>query len=132
MLAGFLTSQGRKSEADELTASVSKPAVVRPAPKTSDGVYRVGGGVSAPTLTFKVEPGYSQEALAAKLQGTVTLYVEIGPDGSAHHIQVTQGLGLGLDQHAVEAVSQWRFKPGTKDGQPVFVAATIQVNFRLL
>jgi TonB family protein len=47
-------------------------------------------------------------------------------------MQVTQGLGLGLDERAVEAVSQWKFQPGTKDGQAVTVAATIQVNFRLL
>ncbi|MGP8246523.1 MAG: TonB family protein [Bryobacteraceae bacterium] len=132
MLAGFLKTQGRTTEADELISSVSKRIGARPTAKTTTDIHRVGGGVSAPTLIHKVEPEYSPEARAAKYQGQVTLYVEVGPDGLAHNIQVTQGLGLGLDERAVEAVSQWRFKPGMMDGQPVTVAATIQVNFRLL
>jgi TonB family protein len=136
MLAGYLANQGRTAEADELKASVNKPLALPRATYEvlgpGGGVYRVGGGVSPPTLTYKVEPEYSQEARVAKYQGTVTLYVEIGPDGLGHNMQVTQGLGLGLDERAVEAVSQWKFQPGTKDGQAVTVAATIQVNFRLL
>ena len=58
--------------------------------------------------------------------------VVIGPDGLAHNIQVAKGLGLGLDQKAADAVQQWLFSPGMKDGSPVPVAATIEVNFRLL
>ena len=58
--------------------------------------------------------------------------VEIGPDGLAHNPQIVQGLGLGLDQKAIDAISAWKFKPGAKDGVPVTVAATIEVNFRLL
>ena len=38
----------------------------------------------------------------------------------------------GLDEKAIEAVQKWRFKPGVKDGKPVPVAATVEVNFRLL
>lgn len=95
------------------------------------GVYRVGGGVSAPVLIHKVEPEYTEEARAAKYQGTVSLYTEIAPDGTATNIRVVHGLGLGLDEKAIEAVKQWRFKPGQKDGKPVTVMATIEVNFRL-
>jgi periplasmic protein TonB len=78
-----------------------------------------------------VEPQYTEEARAAKFQGTVTLYAEITPDGTATNIRVLHSLGLGLDEKAIEAVKQWRFKPGQKDGKPVTVAATIEVNFRL-
>src|SRR5579872_3117814 len=96
------------------------------------GVYRVGGGVSAPLLVFKKEPEYSEEARKAKYQGTVTLYVEVDPSGKAVNIRVLHSLGLGLDEKAIEAVKQWKFKPGMKDGKPVTVAASIEVNFRLL
>src|ERR1035437_1618786 len=96
------------------------------------GVYRVGGGVTAPVLLFKKEPEYSEEARKAKYQGTVMLYIEVDPSGKAVNMRVQHSLGLGLDEKAIEAVRQWKFKPGYKDGKPVTVAATIEVNFRLL
>jgi len=96
------------------------------------GVYKVGGGVTAPVLLHKIEPEYSEEARKAKYQGTVLLYIEVSPDGRATNIKVARSLGLGLDEKAIEAVRQWKFKPGYKNGQPVTVAATIEVNFRLL
>jgi TonB family protein len=96
------------------------------------GVFRVGGGVSAPVLLYKKEPEYSEEARKAKYQGTVVLYVEVDPSGKAVNMRVVRSLGLGLDEKAMEAVKAWKFKPGSKDGKPVTVAATIEVNFRLL
>jgi TonB family protein len=60
------------------------------------------------------------------------LYVQIDPSGRATHIQVVKSLGLGLDEKAMEAVAKWKFSPGKKDGKPVPVAASIEVNFRLL
>ena len=96
------------------------------------GVFRVGGGVSAPVLLSKTEPEYSEEARKAKHQGTVMLYVQIDPSGHATNIKVVKSLGLGLDEKAIEAVRKWKFSPGKKDGKPVTVEATIEVNFRLL
>jgi TonB family protein len=96
------------------------------------GVYKIGGGVSAPTLVFKVEPEYSEEARKAKFQGTVVLYVVVDDKGQPRDLRVIRPLGLGLDEKAIEAVMKWRFRPGYKDGKPVPVAATIEVNFRLL
>jgi periplasmic protein TonB len=96
------------------------------------GVFRVGGGVTAPTLLYKVEPEYSEEARKAKYQGTVMLYVEVDPTGRAINLKVIHSLGLGLDEKAIEAVKKWKFKPGYKDGKAVTVAAQIEVNFRLL
>jgi len=96
------------------------------------GVFRVGGGVTAPALLAKVEPEYSEEARKAKYQGTVLLYVQVSPEGKAVNLRVLHSLGLGLDEKAMEAVKKWRFKPGTKDGKPVTVEAQIEVNFRLL
>jgi TonB family protein len=106
-------------------------APVGPGQGVEKGVFKVGGGVSAPTLVFKVDPDYTEEARAAKLEGTVVLYVEIDVTGTATNLRVQRGLGVGLNEKAIEAVKQWRFKPGQKDGKPVTVAATIEVNFRL-
>jgi TonB family protein len=94
-------------------------------------VHRIGGDVSAPVLTSKVEPEYTEEARIAKYQGTAMLWIEVGPDGLAHNIKVVRTLGFGLDQKAVEALSRWRFSPGAKSGQPVTVEAMVEVNFRL-
>ena len=96
------------------------------------GAYRIGGGVSAPSILSKVEPEYSEEARKAKWQGTVQLSLVVDDQGRPQSIKVTRSLGLGLDQKAIEAVEKWRFRPGMKDGKPVPVMATIEVNFRLL
>jgi TonB family protein len=93
---------------------------------------RVGGDVTPPRVLLKTDPEYSEEARAAKYVGTVVLYLQIFPDGSPQNIRVVKGVGLGLDEKAVEAVSHWSFKPGTKEGQPVAVEAHIEVNFKLL
>ncbi len=100
--------------------------------QVASGVYKIGGDVTQPKLIRKVEPEYTEEARTAKLAGTVQMLVTIREDGAATDFQVTQALGLGLDQKAIDAVRQWRFQPGTKEGVPVPVIATIQVNFRLL
>jgi len=83
-------------------------------------------------VLYKKEPEYSEEARKAKYQGTVVLYIEVDPSGRAINPRVLRSLGLGLDEKAMEAVRQWKFKPGYRDGKPVTVAAQIEVNFRLL
>jgi TonB family protein len=55
----------------------------------------------------------------------------IDSTGHPTRLRINQMLGLGLDEKAMECVTAWRFKPGTKDGKPVNVQATIAVNFRL-
>jgi TonB family protein len=95
------------------------------------GPYRVGGGVSAPRILFAPDPDYSEEARKAKYQGTVVLWVVVGPDGRPRDIRVQRSLGLGLDEKAMEAVKTWKFEPARKDGQPVAVQINVEVNFRL-
>ncbi|HYL34360.1 MAG TPA: TonB family protein [Bryobacteraceae bacterium] len=149
LYAFFLKDQGRGDEAAQMSARAAalRGATPReqlpvfrsggrltPASETQQlpgNVYRIGNGVTPPKLLSKVEPEYTEEARAAKYQGTAALSVEIRPDGFADNIRVIKGLGLGLDQNAVNAVLQWQFQPGTKDGAPVPVQATIEVNFRL-
>jgi len=95
------------------------------------GAYRVGGGVRAPKVVYRVEPEFSEEARKNKWQGVVILKLIIGKDGKPQDISVLRSLGMGLDEKAMEAVKQWRFEPGTKDGQPVPVEVSMEVSFRL-
>ena len=83
-------------------------------------------------MLHKVEPEYSEEARKAKYAGTVVLQLIVDTTGKAQSIKVTRSLGLGLDENAIQAVNKWKFRPGYRNGQPVPVIATIEVNFRLL
>jgi TonB family protein len=100
-------------------------------PARADQVYKVGDGVSAPRVTYKINPDYTQEARDAKISGSVLLSVVVGADGLAHDITVVRGIDPGLDENAIIAVQQWRFAPGKREGEPVAVRAQIEINFRL-
>lgn len=95
------------------------------------GPYRVGGGVSSPRIIYAPDPEFSEEARKAKYEGTVVLWLVVGPDGRTHDIRIHRSLGMGLDERAIEAIRQWRFEPGRKDGIPVAVMINVEVNFRL-
>ncbi len=98
---------------------------------TGGGVFRVGGGVSAPRAIYMPDPEYSEEARKAKYQGVCVLWLVVGPDGRPRDIKVARTLGLGLDEKAIEAVKTWRFEPAMKDGKPVAVQINVEVQFRL-
>jgi protein TonB len=98
---------------------------------TGGGLFRVGGGVSAPRPIYDPDPEYSEEARHAKYQGTVLLWVVVGSDGKPHDIRVQRSLGMGLDEKAIEAVRQWKFEPSMKAGHPVAVQVNVEVSFRL-
>jgi TonB family protein len=70
------------------------------------------------------------EAQKARQQGTVVLMIIVDEQGLPQDVRVIRRLGFGLDEKAVEAVQRWRFRPAMKDGRPVKVEATIEVNFR--
>ena len=96
------------------------------------GVYTVGHGVTSPVPIHIAEPEYSEGARKARVSGTVLVYAEIDPTGHPQRLRIVHGMGLGLDEKALEAVKKWLFRPGTKDGRRVTVRATFEVNFRLL
>ena len=96
------------------------------------GIYPAGKqGVTVPQVIFNPEPSFSDEARKAKAQGIVMLLVVVGKDGHTYDIRVGQSLGLGLDEKAIEAVKNWRFRPGTLNGQAVATQIAVQVDFRL-
>ncbi len=124
--AGAADDRTKSAEQQAATPGTSSATPLAP------GTYRVGGGVSPPTLVSKVEPQYSEQARRAGLEGTVVLFVVVTSEGTPTDLRVIRSLGQGLDEKAMEAVRKWKFRPGMKDGKAVAVQATIQVNFRLL
>jgi len=84
-----------------------------------------------PALLARCAPRYTAAARAAKLEGTVRLYVEVSPRGRAINVKVLKPLATGLDESAIETVKQWRFRPGLKNGEPAAYPASIDVNFSL-
>jgi TonB family protein len=100
---------------------------------TGGGAYRPGNGVETPRLLKEVKPQYTAQAMRAKIQGEVLLECIVQPDGSVGNIRVVRSLdsAFGLDQEAIKAARQWRFAPGTKQGEPVAVLVTIAIAFTL-
>jgi len=92
-------------------------------------VYKAGNGVTMPKLLHKVDPEYTPEAKADHIEGSVVLKLIVSAEGNAEEVSVVKSLNAGLDQKAIEALSKWTFQPGTKDGRPVAVYATIEINF---
>jgi TonB family protein len=117
----FLRKTGRGDDANALEKSWP-----------SGGVFRVGKSVTAPMAMAHREPEYTEAARVGRFMGTVIVYLEVDPSGAAANIQVLEGLGFGLDEKAVEAIETWKFRPGIREGQPVPVIATVEINFRLL
>jgi len=95
------------------------------------GVMSVGGGVSAPVLLHQVQPEFTDEARQAKLQGTVEIQLIVDAYGNPENITVVRHLGMGLDQKAIQAVRQYKFKPATYQGHPVAVRLMVDVDFHL-
>jgi TonB family protein len=85
-----------------------------------------------PKIIRRTDPQYTKEALGAKIEGNVILSSVIGVDGAPSDIKLVRGLGMGLDEKAVECLKQWRFSPATDRGKPVSTTVTIAVNFRSL
>ena len=96
------------------------------------GNSKVDGWLTAPVLLAKSEPEYSEDARRAKVQGTVVLRIEIDQRGQVQNVSVTQGLGLGLDERAMDAVRHWKFRAATRNGKPAVSSALVEVRFRLL
>ena len=97
------------------------------------GAYRPGSGITLPTVLREVKPAYTADAMRAKVQGSVWLECIVMPDGTVGDVKVTRSLDpiFGLDQEAIKAAKQWRFRPGIRQGEPVPVIITIELTFTL-
>ncbi len=112
------------------------------APSPRPTVYQAGGEVTSPKLVYSVDPDITAEASKKRVQGRTKLSLVVNAEGAPQDIQVLQSaaednppkygkIAHDLDGKAVEAVKQYRFKPGTLKGKPVAVAITVEVNFQL-
>lgn len=102
-------------------------------PGINGGPSRPGSGVLPPRVRLEVKPQYTPDAMRAKIQGLVVVAVVVLPDGTVTDARVIRSLDrtFGLDAKAVEAARQWRFFPGTRQGQPVPVLVNIELEFNL-
>jgi protein TonB len=100
---------------------------------TGGGNYRPGNGVTTPVVLREVKPQYTSDAMRAKVQGSVWLECVVRQDGTVGEVKVVRSLDstFGLDLEAMKAARQWRFRPGTRMGEPVNVLVVIQLDFTL-
>jgi protein TonB len=100
---------------------------------TGNGPYQPGADVTLPLLVRDVKPQYTPDAMRAHVQGSVWLECIVLPDGSVGDVWVTRSLDqrFGLDEEAIKAARQWRFRPGVRMGEPVPVIVTIELSFNL-
>lgn len=101
-------------------------------PQPSPDAVRAGAGVQGPELIEQSEPIYTEEARIARHEGVVALDVEIDREGQPRVLGVVSTLGLGLDENAIQAARQWRFRPARQNGRRTAYRATLEINFRLL
>lgn len=108
-------------------------AAATPAPdSTTAPLRRIGGGVSSPNLLHYVPPQFSEQARAAKFGGVVMVTLIVDAHGMPQDVHVLRGVGMGLDEKAVEAVKQYTFRPAMENAKPVAVRLNVQVNFQIL
>jgi TonB family protein len=134
----FARQQQEPSKPDNTAqpSSDAKPVI------DADGTYHAGNGVTPPILVYSVDTEFSDAARRKKIEGAVAVALKVGTDGLPRDVHVTHSAAEGvkpklrkaaasLDEKALEAVRQYRFKPGMYQGKPVPVAITIDVNFHI-
>jgi TonB family protein len=106
-------------------------ATVDPPQPTSERPYHVGGNVKPPRVLYQAEPEFSEAARSQRISGNSMIYLVVEPDGTADHLHIARPAGMGLDEKALECVSQYRFAPATLNGKPIRVDMYVEVNFQI-
>jgi TonB family protein len=121
----FLDASGGK------TPGPTPEATIRASNPNSGSLNHVGGAIKMPVVLHQDEPQFSSVARALKSSGKVLVYLWIGPDGKPSHLTIAKPAAIGLDEQALLAVSKYKFRPATKDGQPITVDLYVEVNFQI-
>ena len=110
---------------------IPEPVIADPAGRSTipEPAVKKCDTTEPPVVLQRVEPKYSEEARKARYQGTVVLGVIIRKDGTVDIQRIVRSIGFGLDENAIQALKQWRFRPGMCNGVPVDVSLNIEVNF---
>jgi TonB family protein len=95
------------------------------------GLMSVGGGVSAPVVIHSVQPEFTDDARRANYQGSVSIKLIVDSQGNPQDVRLASHLGMGLEEKAIEAVRQYKFKPAMYQGHAVSVQIVIDVDFHL-
>ena len=110
-------------------AALSNPS---PAVKPGEGkVEHIEGSVKPPILLSQVNPTFTDEARGLRYSANVEVYMWVGPSGRPSHLTIVRPAGLGLDENALAAAAQYRFKPATNNGVPALVDLYVDVNFKI-
>jgi TonB family protein len=124
--------KGAASKPRETPVAESAPPA-QSAPQEYGGVpvRKIGGGVTTPELIYHVEPEFSAEARKAKFEGIVLVNLIVDAKGKPQDVHVVRGAGMGLDEKALKAVKQYKFKPAMEGGKPVPVGLNVEINFKI-
>lgn len=129
--AALMTGSGDISIPCEEHATVKQVPTPEPKSGADHLPVRAGEGIIAAKLVYGPDPDYVPLAKEASFQGTALLIANVTEQGTVDDVQIVRPLGYGLDDAGVERVKTWRFKPATKNGEPVTAQINIEVNFRL-
>jgi TonB family protein len=99
--------------------------------QTIDQAVAITDDITPPRLAEVASPDYTAEAKRKKIEGTVTLAIVVNKKGDVVDAKVVKGIGYGLDENAIIAVKEWKYKPAEKDGEPVTVKMEVTVDFYL-
>jgi len=97
------------------------------------GAYRPGNDVTSPFPTYRAQPQYTSEAMRARAQGVITVECVVEPNGACGDVRIAQAFSppYGLDQQALAAARRWKFRPGTRAGEPVPVLVNLAIEFNI-
>lgn len=97
------------------------------------GAYHPGNGVSWPQPTYRATPQYTADAMKARAQGVITVECVVEPTGECGDVRILQAFSppYGLDQQALATAKRWKFRPGTREGQPVPVIVNLAIEFNI-
>lgn len=129
--------EGRASRQSSSPESQSSPCQPQGASATTPfdtckyWPFVLGPGIHAPRALHAPDPGYSETARQAKINGTVVLALAINEKGGVDAVKVVRHLEPGLDQNAMDAARRWEFAPATKDGNPIAVQMNVDITFKL-